>query len=230
VPSKSVFISRDLEPDSVFLQRLRAAGFIVAGQSLVQITPLPFGPVPACDWIFFSSRHAVRCFFHPAPGSSGRPPGPDSDVRYAALGSGTAAALAAFVPAIHFTGNGEAVKTVRTFLPVAAGMRILFPCARYSRRSVQKAIGHAATLIDLIVYDNQALPDPPLRNESILVFTSPLNARAYYGRHAVRPDQRAVAIGAPTAAAMREAGVADVVIAAQAGEAQLAETVLALSD
>jgi uroporphyrinogen-III synthase len=60
----------------------------------------------------------------------------------------------------------------------------------------------------------------------VLVFTSPLNATAYFARHAPQPGQHTVAIGQPTAAALEACGLARVAVAAAPTEAELARAVL----
>jgi len=42
----TAFITRDLPDHSEFKSLLTAAGWEVAGQLLVELSPLPFGPVP----------------------------------------------------------------------------------------------------------------------------------------------------------------------------------------
>ncbi len=59
----TAFITRDLSPGSDFETLLAEHGWQVEGRSLVELSPLPFREVPAADWIFFSSKNAVRFFF-----------------------------------------------------------------------------------------------------------------------------------------------------------------------
>jgi uroporphyrinogen-III synthase len=59
---KSVFITRDLEPDSIFLTALQHAGFDVFGKSLIEFETISFEKFPKTDWIFFYSQNAVRFF------------------------------------------------------------------------------------------------------------------------------------------------------------------------
>ena len=103
----TAFITRHLAPDSDFRSILAAQGWQVAGQSLVLLTPLPFGSVPPCDWIFFSSQNAVRYFFEQAALLPDWTEERASAVRWAAIGPATARAMLPYVKLVHFVGSGE---------------------------------------------------------------------------------------------------------------------------
>jgi uroporphyrinogen-III synthase len=108
----TAFITRDISETSEFGWRLKAAGWMVYGRLLVDLSPLPFGDVPRADWIFFSSGNAVRFFFEQL--------GPGHDfpgVRWAALGPSTAKILAEYVGNVDFIGTGEPEETARRFGP-----------------------------------------------------------------------------------------------------------------
>lgn len=215
---QTVFITREQGPASPFSRRLEAAGWRVRGQSLLQHEAVPFTDVPDCDWTFFYSPRAVRFFLEQL---TDRPV-----VRWAAIGPGTAKALEARGIVPDFVGDGDPDATAAAFLPLAAGQRVLFPRARHSRQSVQRALGDEIISLDLIVYDNRPKADfeaPPCR---VLVFTSPLNARAYFGRYPLREGQRVVAIGPSTAVTLSDLGVIFDAVAAEPSEEGLAAAVL----
>ena len=81
----TAFITRDLSPGSDFETLLAEHGWQVEGRSLVELSPLPFREVPAADWIFFSSKNAVRFFFQHLRSddfkSSDRSTSPSDDAR-----------------------------------------------------------------------------------------------------------------------------------------------------
>ena len=215
--TKTVFISRAQTKSSAFAAALRAGGWQVYGRSLLTLTPLPLTGVPLADWIFFASRHAVQ-FFLEQVGAS----------HLAALGPGTAAEIRRLGRAVDFTGTGDPHTTAQAFLPLAAGQRVLFPAARHSQQSVPKLLGKAIEAIQIPVYDNAPHSDPPRLNQDILVFTSPMNAEAYFARRRLQPHQRVVAIGRTTAGALTALGVAVAAIAAEPTEFALAKSVLSL--
>ena len=224
----NAFISRNLPPDSEFSRLLRARGWQVHGQALVTLEPLPFDTVPGCDWIFFASKNAVRFFFRQVEDKQIQLPA----VKWAALGTATAEALASYVPAIDFTGNGEPEAAARAFEQQAGSgeiFRVLFAAARHSMQSVAGYLSVNFEALHLEVYDNQPVPNATLRADEVLVFTSPMNARAYFSCHALLPGQKIVAIGATTAEALRRLDIHEISIAAEPNERCLAEAVLRCS-
>lgn len=200
--AQTAFITRDLKGGSPFRQQLEKAGWEVHGQSLIRFEPLAFGQLPAADWIFFYSKRAVAYFFQQLP---------DTDItqraKVAAIGPGTAAALQQQGVNPSYVGNGIPEEVAQAFAAKAKGQRVLFPQARRSRQSVQKALGKQVQAQTLIIYDNKPLQDVPFSRAQVLVFTSPLSAEAYLSRHSLLQGQRVVAIGQPTAEALKPQGV-----------------------
>ena len=217
--SKTVFISRALSDTSPFRRILAAQGWTVAGESFVTLSPLPVSALPPSDWIFFSSQNAVHFFFAAAV------PKPAAGVKWAALGSATAAALQSHVAQIDFIGTGDPAGSAETFAALAAGQRVLFPGARHAEESLRQHLGERITALSIALYDNRPVEDPARREENVLVFTSPMNAMAYFSKQGKQTHQRLVAIGQTTAAALRGMGFAEVVVAAVATEEGLAAAV-----
>jgi uroporphyrinogen-III synthase len=215
----TVFISRYLGPDSVFRSRLTAAGYRLTGRSLIEFEAVPFRDVPSTDWIFFYSRRAVTFFFDQLAG-------PLKEVRLATFGAGTAEALRSYGYRPDFTGSGKPETVARDFLPHARGQRVLFPRARQSRQSVQRALGDAVVAIDLVVYDNRPSREVPSRDFDVLVFTSPMNARAYFQQRERRPGQRVIAIGRTTAAALQQLQIKELEVALEPSEEGMAKAVI----
>ncbi|MBL7783902.1 MAG: uroporphyrinogen-III synthase [Saprospiraceae bacterium] len=218
----TAFISRAQSPESEFSCRLQEQGWQVTGRSLVQLSPLAFETIPACDWIFFASQHAVRFFFQQiAIANLAIPP-----VKWAALGAATANILSAFVAQVDFTGTGDPASSTAAFMGQVAPCRVLFPAARHSMQSIAAQLNEHFTILHLEVYDNQPVADVPLQQEDVLVFTSPMNARAYFTQHPLLPHQKVVAIGATTAAALKHLGIKKVSIAEEANERGVADRVV----
>jgi uroporphyrinogen-III synthase len=230
------FISRDLSPDSAFRAALAARGWAVSGQSLVVLAALPFEAVPDCDWLFFSSQHAVRFFFQTVENQGITiPRAAQGAVRWAALGPATAHALAQQSVAADFVGTGDPMATAARFraqcAPSAGALpRILFPAARHARQGLRAQLAADFECIPLEIYDNRPLAEFPARSEEVLVFTSPMNAEAYFSKYQLLDNQCVVAIGATTAAALRGLGLQVVATAAEPNERALAEAVLALDN
>lgn len=229
----TAFITRDLTDHSEFKNLLTAAGWEAEGRSLVELSPLPFSEIPGADWIFFSSQNAVRFFFENQGIRSGadvKSPARLKHIQWAALGPATAKALAEYVEMVDFTGTGEPKGTADAFrsggVEPAPGARILFPAARHSRQSVMSYLADDFQCIHFPVYNNRLVDDPPGSNADVLVFTSPMNAEAYFSKNRLAKNQHVVAIGETTGAALRELGLGEIHIAAEPSERGLADAVL----
>jgi len=216
-----VFISRDLEADSPFLQVLNPNWFDIRHESLVRFSPIPFEEIPACDWVFFYSRKGVQFslqneafnFFI-------------QEKKIAAMGEATAKSLQLFHIKTDFVGNGKPEQTASDFLRQAKGQRVLFPQAQQSRQSIQRILVNEIKGHSLVVYQNEMRQDFKIPYCHYLVFTSPMNAQAYYQNHEVKTRQKVFAIGETTAAALKVLGVEKVIVASQASEWALVQAIL----
>lgn len=189
----------------------------VIHQSLVDFNALPFSLPAGFEWVFFYSAQAVHCFFEgllqPLPPA----------LRWAALGPGTAKAMRHWGVEADFVGRGVAATLAADFVARAKGCRVLFPQARHSRRSLEKIIDSEIVAYPLVVYDNQPLAAFDIPVCDYLIFTSPMNAQAYYSRYAQQQGQQVIAIGQPTAEKLRSLGVVNPAIAEQPSEASLVQ-------
>ena len=215
-----IFITRELGSASPLRLRLEAAGHSVSGFSLVAFRATggwSLGQLPTLDWIFFYSSRGTAFF---AEGLDGSLP---EGVRLAAIGPGTAAAVEEHLGRRpDFVGNGRPADTARAFEAAAAGCRVLFPRARQSEESIRKLLGSAIDSVDLIVYENHPIGPFACPEADLLVFTSPLNARAYYDQCPAR-GEKLLAIGETTAAKLRELGRAEVQVPERPDEASIAD-------
>ncbi len=207
-------------------------GYRITGRSLLIFTPVEGWEPPEADWIFFSSPRAVQFFFRGLPAGSRRSLG-----KLAAIGKGTAAALEEQGMSCAFTGTGDPVETAGSFLPLVKGKRVLFPQAERSRRTVQRHIaaagpgqGTAPRIEDLVVYTNQTSKSVPVQPFDILVFTSPLNVKAWYTKKPIESHQHVVAIGDSTRRALEETGLPEVLVSPDPSEKSLAEVVLEIGE
>lgn len=204
---KKIFISRELTDDSPFSQQLTAVGHEVHGASLLSFTLIPFKSLPAVDWLFFYSQKGVNFFFEQFDKLSDDSRDPKR-FRYAALGPATAKALKYFTGADpYFTGTGYPGKTADYLLEIATGDPICFVQASNSRQSMQNILEGQMICENLIVYDNNYRTDFSLPHFDILVFTSPMNAGAYFSKYKLKENQKVFAIGYTTGNALREMGV-----------------------
>lgn len=217
------FITRDLSPESPFRKRLEAAGHQVLGQSLITFAPTTdwqLEDIPAFDWIFFYSARGAAFF---AEGIKKNLP---ETVRLAAIGKGTALSVeAALGRWPEFVGNGAPEASALAFSKLCAGQSVLFPSARHSEASVRKWLGDQVTSFDLVVYENAPLADFPRPEADALVFTSPLNASAYYAQYPPG-NEKVLAIGLTTAKYLATLGRTEVSVSTDPSEEGLAELCL----
>ncbi len=214
----NVFISRTQEEDSLFSRLLGAWGMKVFGQSLVRITPIHVQDMPAADVVVCSSRNGARFSL---------PFLQQGNHQVVALGPGTAQVLLEGGVVPVFTGDGEATTVAKWLEEHHPNATILFPGATSSRLSVQAALPDTITSINWSVYENEPAPDAALPDCDIAVMTSPLNVQAYFQSPPKQLPRYFVAIGSPTAEALRTKGVESGVSYA-ASEMAMADTVISL--
>ncbi len=218
--NKSVFISRNLSPNSPFRSQLEAAGFRVLGRSLLDFKPISFDAFPTTDWIFFYSRKAVDFFLAQMETLP-------ADVKIGAYGTGTSEALAAHNIFPKFIGTGVGESTLTAFLKVAKKETVLFPQARHSRQTIEKLAGDQLISFSLVVYDNLPQQQIKASASTFLVFTSPLNVSAYFDQNSLARHQRVIVIGETTAEALSDYGITDFTIARMPSEEGMAAAILA---
>ena len=211
-----VFISRKLERDSAFRQLLLPYGVEIVDVSLVAFQGLPFGQLPVVDYWFFYSKNGVKFFFEQYPHRKNLP-------KIAAIGKGTAAFLEAnYQLKANWIGDGHPERTAKAFAEVAQGTKVLFLQARNSKQSVQKHLLDQVLAEDLVVYDNRIKTNFDIPNVEILVFTSPMNVKAYFTKYPYQ-EQAIICIGQTTAKAIQRCQIENYLVAAEPSEAAMAK-------
>ena len=199
----SVFITRDLRKYDYFRDALVAQDFTVQGQALIEMKALPVKNIPKTDWIFFSSKHAVRFFFALKPDVNG--------AKFGAVAKATADEIRKFGHRAEFIGSTNDTKlTAKKFAALAGGKKVLFPQAKGSLKTIQLAMPRKENVIDLVVYETIKRSWEFGAGSSgfgILVFTSPSNVEAFFEKNKIDPVQKVVAMGDATANALRKFGV-----------------------
>jgi uroporphyrinogen-III synthase len=217
-----VFITRELAHNAPFKNLLEQRGWQVRGQSLVIFKPVPFEVIPEGRWIFFSSSTAVHFFFTHY--------GTRAKTRYywAAIGPDTAKTIISYTGHCDFCGTGDPFTTATEFCAVVRGQTLVLIRPRISAQSIQSILhAHQIPFSELVVYDNQPLPHPPAQHDAnVLVFTSALNAEAYFTAHSLQSQQKTVAIGRSTLARLHQLGIRDTILSPQPDVYHLAQCVL----
>ncbi|GAB4132044.1 MAG: hypothetical protein Fur0041_03010 [Bacteroidia bacterium] len=221
VKPASVFITRDLREEDVFKSILSRAGFDVSGKALIDTIRIPFGSVPECDWIFFSSKHAVKHFLSQTKLKAG--------IKIAAVGKGTSEELRKFNVRADFIGGGNDTRiTAKQFAAVAGRARVLFPQAKGSIKTVQHQMP-AAQVIDLVVYETINRSDETIEPSDIMVFTSPSNVEAYFVKNKLSKTHKVVAMGHATGNTLKEKGMITYALTDSFDEAGLVRAVMRLT-
>lgn len=210
-----IFISRELKTESILLKELTAQGHQLVAESLIEFELIPFNYFPPCHWIFFYSQKGVHYFFEMAD------PLRYTMSKFAVMGNGTAKALIEQGIVPDFIGNGNPIHTAECFEEEAFEQRVLFPQAKNSQKSVEKLLSNQIQIIDLAVYDNTPKKDIDIPFCEILVFTSPINAQAYFSKYELQEGQKIIAIGETTAQAVKNLGFLKYVTASSPSEKSL---------
>jgi uroporphyrinogen-III synthase len=175
----------------------------VVGCSLIDISQIPIRKYTKADWVFFSSKHAVRQFMQQSPDVDG--------CRFAAVGKATAEELRKFGKRADFIGDADDTRmTGKKFAAMAGSKSILFPQAKESMRTIQLQVPSKSQVIDLIVYETIKKIDGfehPSEGFDMYVFTSPSNVDTFHERHRITAQAKVVAMGDATANALRKRGV-----------------------
>ncbi len=205
---KNVFITRNL-PESSYLRKALAKHHIqIEDRSLIKTYPIinKLDPyiLKHVNWVFFSSKNAIEYFFKLQPLLP-------KAVKFGVLGRASEDTLRRFGKAPHFNGEDEGIDTAdiaEKFASVANGLTILFPGAKDSLRTVQKALNADTKIIDLPVYET--LMDERVEHSvaEVLIFTSPSNVEAYFLDNLLEPGQKVLCIGKSTGKKFDEMGIA----------------------
>lgn len=221
----NIFISRNLAKDSVFRTLLAPTKFSIIDKSLIEFSPTPFSQIPNGDWLFFYSKNGVNFFFEGLH-QLGLKSAYLLTKKWAAIGQGTADSLRQYIHSIDFIGTGEAESTSAAFLKVATGQQVVFIRAKTSNLSIHKALKNRIIIKDLIAYENTIRQDFNIPYCKYLVFTSSLNVQAYFQKYAPQKEQIAIAIGEPTAVALQNLGMPNIIVAKQPNEEAMARAVI----
>ena len=210
---KKIFVSRDLSTSSP-IRDIAQDHYLVA-QSLIDFGARDFEP-PKADWIFFYSRNGVRFFFE--KGNFELYP-----YLWACLGEGTADELSHYITDISFIGEGDPEKVAEDFQSIVASDDVTcYIRAENSMDSVRKIIDRPDDF-SIPVYSNSPSRKIPKEKFDILIFTSPLNADAWFEQNPYQ-NEHIISIGTTTEAHLNDKyGIKDVLVATSPTEESMAE-------
>ena len=198
-----VFISRNEKKNDFFKRCLEANGYTVVAQSLIEIKQIPMRKFVKTDWVFFSSKNAVKHFFEQKPDTEG--------AKFGAVGKATADEIRKFGKRADFIGSSDDTRlTGKKFSALVGSKTVLFPQAKASMRTIQLQLPKKENVKDVVVYETIKTNSKfEIRNSKfeILVFTSPSNVEAYFEKNKIDAMQKVIAMGDATTNALKKFGV-----------------------
>ncbi len=219
---RKIFITRNFKDGDYFPNCLGKLGYTVEGSSLIEFKEIKIKFLPRTDWIFFSSKHAVRYFFSQKPQL-------DKAVKFGCVGSSTAAELRATGHRANFIGQSTDIKLVgKQFSSIVGNQSVLFPIARGSMQSIQWQMVKRDSLTNLEVYAtlNRAREVSP--DFDIVIFTSPSNVESYFEKNTWQPHQQAIAMGEATGKALEKVKIKKYTMPKSFDDLGLVQAVMAL--
>lgn len=197
VKGKKVFVSKTFREEDYLPSALKRLNFEVEGKSLIEFKQIRIKELPKTDWVFFSSKHAVRYFFQQNPKLE--------NVKFGCIGTSTSAELRAFGKRADFIGTSTDIKLVgKQFSSKVGSGKVLFPIARGSMQSIQWQMVKRENVFNLEVYATLKHSIEIPADYDILVFTSPSNVEAWAEKNKLHPNQKVIAMGESTGKALEK--------------------------
>ena len=193
-----VFISRSLENEDYLVQSMRSNGYKLTGKDFIRFNALDFEiNISKEDILFFSSKKGFKYFVEGFPHLS------QNHCKIAAMGSGTAQYIRDNGFYVDFTADSTKLEaSVLAWISTQPNAHIHIIRGTHTAGTLQSILPQEFT--ETIVYENNPEEAIELRQESILVFTSPQNATAYFEKHQLMEHQDCVCIGSSTSKKLKE--------------------------
>jgi hydroxymethylbilane synthase len=217
----SLFITRDIRDDDFFSRVLKANKYIVSGRAFIEFKTIPFSRVPIADWIFFSSKHAVKYFFEQNPDIG--------NMKIGAIGKSTAAAIRSYGRRADFIGYSTDTRmTGKQFASLVKSAPVLFPQAKDSMRTIQQQFVNRSQTRDLTVYETIQKPVENTPDADIMLFTSPSNVEAFFEKKKLNSTQKIIAMGDATSHTLKQFGVKSVYLVPSFDEVGLLQAIFSV--
>ena len=197
IKPKKIFVTKTFRDEDYLPTALKRLNFEVEGKSLIEFKQIRIKELPKTDWVFFSSKHAVRYFFNQDPKLE--------NVKFGCIGTSTSAELRAFGKRADFIGQSTDIKLVgKQFSSKVGNSRVLFPIARGSMQSIQWQMVKRDNVINLEVYATLKHSIEISPDYEVIIFTSPSNVEAYFEKNTIHPHQKIIAMGESTGKALEK--------------------------
>ncbi|MBK8700227.1 MAG: uroporphyrinogen-III synthase [Saprospiraceae bacterium] len=192
-----IFITRTLSQDSL-LKSLLPPGHQLFGESLIKISTLPLLTIPRSDWIFFYSKTGIERFFSQLP---------DNEIhnissrKFGVMGNGSDTCLMKHIhKSADFIAGGNLEESVERFHQETIQQEVLFVKAKNSRSTFEQEenVLHKP----LVIYENSPKSSISPIEADVVIFTSPMNVKAFFSSNEHDSGTTYIAIGSTTAEAL----------------------------
>ncbi len=198
ISPQKVFITKTFREKDYLEKALTRLNFTVTAKSLIEFKQVEMHYLPISEWIFFSSKHAVRYFFNQNP-KIGK-------VKFGCISKQTSAELRQFGHRSDFIGQSTDTKMIgKQFSSLVGSAKVLFPIAKESMQSIQQQL--TKNTINLVVYETIKQGIAIDTTTNIIVFTSPSNVEAFFEKNKWHEHYKAVAMGEATEGALYKKGI-----------------------
>lgn len=206
IKKKSIFISRSIEKSGTLYKFLEKEGLNIIDLPLIKFVKIPFSYTPPTDWIFFSSKNAIKYFFEQNPSLQ-------DGVKFGVISRSSEYYLNQYGKQADFVGQGvDLIKISQQFRDVLADQSVLFPQAMDSLQTIQKQLAFTNTVHNIYTYKTILRSDFEIPYTDIVVLTSPSNVKAFYSKYKIDNRQLVIAMGNSTKYALSEYGFKKVII------------------
>lgn len=214
-----MFLTKHIGDDSLFKSQLIPQEIRIEGISLITFSANPITTIPEADWLFFTSKNAVRFYFE-----KGRKAG---NKKVGCVGKGTFKTLAKYIDHIDFVGDQIDIKAVASEFDKVLGKRkCVFPISNISKRTIQQHLTHQENAIDLVVYNTEERANFNCEKPDVVVFTSPSNVRAFTKKYGTELTAKIIAMGPSTAKELTDLGITNYSLPKSTGEIGLIDCIL----
>ena len=218
VETKKVFISKNLDLNSLFRSNFILPEYKILAESLIGFEINLIHEIPATDWIFFTSKNSVRFFFKQDLKIDTR--------KVACVGTGTYKELSKHVQEIHFVGDAVNINEIgEKFELTVNGGTCLFPVSNISKRTIQNYFKDQSKVFDLVVYNTVEKSNFSNPKADVLIFTSPSNARAYFSKFEFDENQVVISMGPTTGKELEKLGISNYKTPKSTGELGLIDLI-----
>ena len=176
----------------------------LSGFSLIDFIAENNWEFPVCDWIFFTSKNAVKFFF-----AKNNVLGHQ---KIACVGDGTFKVLSKYVHRVDYVGNAVDTHLIgKEFAKIIGKAICFFPISNISKRTIQQYL-QKNQVIEAVVYQTLITQLTNIPSTDIVVLTSPSNTINYQQIKGFQSNQILIAMGPSTAQQIKDLNLNNIII------------------